>query len=116
MLLGSIPIIVIAFILPAPPIQWTNTFIFTVLFNVILSGCVAWVLWLYALQRLQAGVASMASMLAPVIGVIAAWIQLNEVPNTYELVGMVFIALSLITISGISILKHSQIDPAQGQE
>lgn len=116
MLLGSIPIIIIAFILPAPPIQWTTTFIFTVLFNVILSGCVAWVLWLYALQRLQAGVASMASMLAPVIGVIAAWIQLNEVPDTYELIGMVFIALSLITISFISIRKHTQIDPAQGQE
>jgi len=116
MLLGSIPIIVIAFILPAPPIQWTNTFIFTVLFNVILSGCVAWVLWLYALQRLQAGVASMSSMLAPVIGVSAAWIQLNEVPNTYELIGMVFIALSLITISVISIRKRSEINPAQGQE
>ncbi len=26
-----------------------------------------------------------SSMLAPVIGVIAAWIQLNEVPNTFEL-------------------------------
>lgn len=116
MLLGSVPIIAIAFILPAPPIQWTGVFIYTVLFNVILSGCVAWVLWLYALQRLQAGVASMASMLAPVIGVIAAWIQLNEIPNTYELIGMVFIALSLITISAISIRKHSQIDPAQGQE
>ena len=116
MLLGSIPIIIIALILPAPPIQWTTTFILTVLFNVILSGCVAWVLWLYALQRLQAGVASMASMLAPVIGVIAAWIQLNEVPDTYELIGMVFIALSLITISLISIRKHTQIDPAQGQE
>ena len=116
MLLGSIPIIIIALILPAPPIQWTTTFILTVLFNVILSGCVAWVLWLYALQRLQAGVASMASMLAPVIGVIAAWIQLNEVPDTYELIGMVFIALSLITISFISIRKHTQIDPAQGQE
>ena len=116
MLLGSIPIIAVALILHAPPIQWTSTFIFTVLFNVILSGCVAWVLWLYALQRLQAGVASMASMLAPVIGVIAAWIQLNEVPNTYELIGMVFIALSLITISLISIRKHTQIDPAQGQE
>jgi drug/metabolite transporter (DMT)-like permease len=116
MLLGSIPIIIIALILPAPPIQWTTTFILTVLFNVILSGCLAWVLWLYALQRLQAGVASMASMLAPVIGVIAAWIQLNEVPDTYELIGMVFIALSLITISFISIRKHTQIDPAQGQE
>ncbi len=116
MFLGSIPVVVIAFILPAQPMQWTPTFIFAVLFNVLLSGCLAWVLWLYALQRLQAGVASMASMLAPVIGVIAAWIQLNEVPNTYELIGMVFIALSLVTISGISIIKHTQIDPAQGQE
>lgn len=116
MFLGSIPIVVIAFILPAQPMQWTLTFVFAVLFNVLLSGCLAWVLWLYALQRLQAGVASMASMLAPVIGVIAAWIQLNEVPNSYELIGMVFISLSLVTISGISIIKHTQIDPAQGQE
>lgn len=116
MFLGSIPVVVIAFILPAQPMQWTSTFVFAVLFNVFLSGCLAWVLWLYALQRLQAGVASMASMLAPVIGVIAAWIQLNEVPNTYELIGMVFIALSLVTISAISISKHTQIDPAQGQE
>lgn len=116
MFLGSLPIVAIAFILPAPPIQWTSTFISAVLFNVLLSGCLAWVLWLYALQRLQAGVASMASMLAPVIGVIAAWIQLNEVPNTFELIGMVFIALSLLTISGISINKRTQIDPAQGQE
>lgn len=116
MLLGSLPIIAIALILPAPPIQWTGTFILTVLFNVILSGCLAWVLWLYALQRLQAGIASMASMLAPVIGVLAAWLQLNEVPDTYELFGMVFIAMSLVTISIISIRKHTQIDVAQGQE
>ena len=116
MFLGSIPILVLALVMPAPPIQWTNTFILTVLFNVVLSGSVAWVLWLYALQILPAGVASMASMLAPVIGVIAAWIQLHEVPKTQELVGMVFIVLSLITISVISIKKHTQIDPAQGQE
>lgn len=116
MLLGSIPIIAIALFLPAPPIQWTSTFIFTVLFNVILSGCVAWVLWLYALQRLQAGVASMASMLAPVIGVLSAWLQLNEVPNTYELIGMLLIALSLVIISIVSIRKHTQIDPAMGQD
>ncbi len=116
MLLGSIPIIVIACIVPAPAISWTPTFIYAVLFNVLLSGCLAWVLWLYALQRLQAGVASMASMLAPVIGVIAAWIQLDEVPDFYELIGMLLIALSLITISIVSIRKHTQIDPAQGQE
>jgi len=116
MMLGSVPMLAIAFIVPAPPIQWTGYFIGSVLFNVFLSGALAWLLWLYALQILPAGVASMASMLAPVIGVLAAWIQLNEVPNHMELIGMVLIALSLVIISFVSIKKHSPVDPAIGQE
>ena len=116
MLLGSIPMLAIAFIVPAPPIQWTGYFIGSVLFNVFLSGALAWLLWLYALQILPAGVASMASMLAPVIGVIAAWIQLHEVPNTFELIGMLLIAFALVQISVFTIRKHQPVDCAQGQE
>lgn len=116
MLLGSIPMVAIALIVPAPDIQWSGYFIGSVLFNVFLSGALAWLLWLYALQILPAGVASMASMLAPVIGVLAAWIQLNEVPDHMELIGMVLIALSLVIISFVSIKKHAPIDPAIGQE
>lgn len=115
-LLGSIPIVFLAFVLPAPPIQWTQTFYLTLIYSIFLSGSLAWVLWLYALQRLPAGVASMASMLAPVIGVSAAWLQLGERPTPIELVGMLFIALALVTISTITIIKHQQVDPAQGQE
>jgi drug/metabolite transporter (DMT)-like permease len=116
MLLGSIPLVIYAFMLDAPPIQWTPVFIGAVLFNVILSGVVAWLLWLYALQRLNAGIASMASMLAPVIGVLAAWLQLGEVPTTMELTGMIFVAFALVVISLITIKKHQSIDIAQGQE
>lgn len=116
MLLGSIPMVAIAFIVPAPPIQWTTYFIGAVLFNVLMSGALAWLLWLYALQILPAGVASMASMLAPVIGVIAAWIQLNEVPNNYELIGMILIALALVQISAMTMRKRQPVDCAQGQE
>jgi len=116
MMLGSIPMVAIALWVPAPPIQWSGYFISAVLFNVLLSGALAWLLWLYALQRLPAGVASMASMLAPVIGVIAAWIQLNEIPNTLELIGMILIAGALLQISILTIRKHQPIDPAQGQE
>ena len=115
-LLGSIPIILLALVLPAPPILWTHTFMLTIVYSIFLSGSLAWVLWLYALQRLPAGVASMASMLAPVIGVSAAWLQLGERPTPIELVGMLFIALALVTISAITIRKHQSIDPAQGQE
>ena len=115
-LLGSIPIIILAFVLPAPPINWTHTFWLTIIYSIFLSGSLAWVLWLYALQRLPAGVASMASMLAPVIGVGAAWAQLGERPSNIEFAGMLSIALALVIISAIAIRKHQAIDPAQGQE
>lgn len=116
MLFGTFPIVIAALLIPAPPIQWTAYFIGAVIFNAVLCNALAWVLWLYALQRLSAGVASMSSMLAPVIGVLAAWIQLGEVPNRMELIGMIFIALSLVIISIVSIKKHTPIDPAMGQE
>ena len=115
-LLGSLPIMVVALILPAPSIVWSNTFIYTVIYSIFLSGSLGWVLWTYALQRLPAGIASMASMLAPVIGVAAAWLQLGERPSHIEFFGMLFIGLALIIISAITIKKHVQIAPAQGQE
>jgi drug/metabolite transporter (DMT)-like permease len=115
-LLGSIPIIILALVLPAPPIQWTHTFYYTIIYSIFLSGSLAWVLWLYALQRLPAGVASMASMLAPVIGVTAAWLQLGERPSNIEFAGMLSIALALVIISAITIRKHQNVDVAQGQE
>ncbi|PKO47196.1 MAG: EamA family transporter [Betaproteobacteria bacterium HGW-Betaproteobacteria-22] len=116
MLFGSIPIVIAAILIPAPAIQWTAYFISAVAYNALICNALAWLLWLYALQRLQAGVASMASMLAPVIGVLAAWIELNEVPYAGELIGMVLIALSLVIISIVSIKKHTPVDSAMGQD
>ncbi|HOY70917.1 MAG TPA: DMT family transporter [Methylotenera sp.] len=115
-LLGCIPIIIVALILPAPAIQWTMTFNLTIIYSMFLSGSLAWVLWVYALQRLPAGSASMATMLAPIIGVLSAWLQLGEVPTTIELVGMILVALALVIISVVTIKKHQAIDIAEGQE
>ncbi len=116
MLFGTIPIAIVALLVPAPEIQWTTYFIGAVIFNSVFCNALAWLLWLYALQKLSAGVASMSSMLAPVIGVLAAWIQLNEVPDIAEIIGMILIALSLVIISIISIRKRTPIDPAMAQE
>ncbi len=115
-LLGSLPIVVVALFLPAPPIVWSQTFILTVTYSIFLSGSLAWVLWMYALQRLPAGIASMASMLIPLVAVACAWLQLGERPNQIELAGMSFIALALVIISTITIRKHQQVEVAQGQE
>jgi drug/metabolite transporter (DMT)-like permease len=115
-LLGCIPIIVLALYLPAPPIRWTQTFTLTLIYSMFLSGSLAWVLWAYALQRLPAGSASMATMLAPIIGVLSAWLQLGEVPTAIELIGMIFVILALVIISIVTIKKHQTIDVAEGQE
>jgi drug/metabolite transporter (DMT)-like permease len=116
MFFGSIPLVVVALLVPSAPIQWTPYFIGAVIFNAVFCNALAWLLWLYALQRLSAGVASMSSMLAPVIGVMAAWVQLHEVPNKTELIGMTLIAASLLIISVVSIRKHTPIDPAMAQD
>ena len=116
MLFGAIPIVIAAVLIPAPAIQWTPYFIGAVIFNSVFCNALAWILWLYALQRLSAGIASMATLLAPVIAVVAAWLQLNEVPSTTESIGMVLILMSLVIISIISIRKHTPIDPAMGQD
>jgi drug/metabolite transporter (DMT)-like permease len=116
MLFGSLPLVIVALVIPAPPIQWTGGFIAAVIFNAVFCNALAWLLWLYALQRLTAGIASMTSMLAPVIGVLAAWWQLGEEPGIYEGIGMILIALALVVISIISIRKHTEVEPAMGQD
>lgn len=115
-LLGCIPIIVLALYFPAPPIRWTQNFSLTLIYSMFLSGSLAWVLWAYALQRLPAGVASMATMLAPIIGVFSEWLQLGEVPNNIELIGMMFVILALVIIFVVTINKHQTVDIAEGQE
>lgn len=116
MLFGSLPLVLAAFLVPAPPIHWTTNFIGAVIFNAVLCNALAWMLWLYALQRLPAGIASMTSMLAPVIGVLAAWLQLGEQPSGQETVGMLLIGLSLVIISIRAMRKHEPVDPSMAQD
>lgn len=116
MLFGSIPLMVAAFLVPAPPVNWTLNFTGAVIYNAVLCNALAWLLWLYALQRLPAGIASMTSMLAPVIGVLAAWWQLGEEPAGQEIAGMALIGLSLVVISVRAMRKHEPVEPAMGQD
>ena len=116
MFFGSIPLVVMAFLVEAPPIEWSPRLFAAIGFNAILCNALAWLLWLYALQRLAAGVASMTSMMAPLIGVLAAWIQLGEQPSTSEIEGMLLIGLALIVISLNAMKAHEEIEPAMGQD
>ena len=91
MLFGSIPLILVALLVPSQPIDWSPAFITALIYSVIPGNAIAWLLWFYALSRLPAGVAGLGTLAAPVIGVLAARIQLGEEPRALEAVGMALI-------------------------
>jgi len=55
-------------------------------------------------------------MLAPLIGVLAAWVHLGEEPSVLEIVGMLLIGLALVLISFHAMKAHEEIEPAMGQD
>jgi drug/metabolite transporter (DMT)-like permease len=74
----------------------------------ILGGAVAWSLWFYALNRLPAGVASLGTLATPVVGVLAAWIQIGENPTFLEAIGIVLIIGALVLNSTQAIKPQKQ--------
>jgi drug/metabolite transporter (DMT)-like permease len=95
MLFGSVPLIFVALAVPSPPIDWSLPFIAALAYNVTVANALAWVLWFYALSKLSAGTAGLGTLIIPVIGILAAWVQLGERPGANEAVGIVLILAAL---------------------
>lgn len=116
MLLGGMPLAVLALAQAGPPIEWTTGFIAALVYNIIPGNAIAWLLWLYALQRLPTGAAGMGTLATPVIGVIAAWLQLGETPTPAEAVGMLLIGIALAVVSLHAMRNPRRIGPPLPQE
>ncbi|MHB8255022.1 MAG: DMT family transporter [Acidiferrobacter sp.] len=99
MIFGGSALLILALAVDPLHVQWTPLFITALAYNAILGSALALVLWAYAIDRLPSGVAGMATLLSPLIGVIAAWLQLGERPGPWEGAGMIsiFLALALVT-------------------
>jgi drug/metabolite transporter (DMT)-like permease len=99
MLFGSIPLVVIAFLTADSGPVWTGSFVAALLYNVVLVCAAALLLWFYTLRHLPAGTAGLGRLIAPVVGVVASWIQLGERPDRSELIGMVLIIAGLASLA-----------------
>jgi drug/metabolite transporter (DMT)-like permease len=103
LLLGSLPLVIVAIFTWSESPVWSGTFIAVMVYVVFLGSALAWVLWLYILNALPAGTAGLATLLTPVIGIVSAWIQLGERPSLTDGLGMLAVvgALLLTTLRGI---------------
>src|SRR3569623_311416 len=116
MFMGALPLLALAAVIPAPPTHWTPYLVGALAYNVIACNALAWPLWLFALQRLPAGITGMISLLTPVVAVLAAWLELAEVPTTLEVLGMVLIGAALVAIAAQSTRRHETTAPTIAQE
>ncbi len=101
MLFGGIALGLVAWAVPSRPIEWAPIFIYELLYSVVLASSLAWILWLFAVRNLPATVAGLSALAVPITVVLMAWAILHEEPNLPETVGIVFIVLGLLSVSGI---------------
>jgi drug/metabolite transporter (DMT)-like permease len=96
MLLGSIPILVVILakgmeIYEINPYLWKAS-----LYNIIFCNALAWLLWNYGVKHLKTSEVSTISLLAPVIGSLAAFLELHEAPKINEGIGLIMILCGVL--------------------
>jgi drug/metabolite transporter (DMT)-like permease len=99
MLFGGAALLVVALIVPAHATTWNTSYILAIAYNIVLASALAYVLWTFALGVLPARDAGMATLANPIVGVLAAWLQLGEVPTRLSALGMVMIVMGLGLLS-----------------
>jgi drug/metabolite transporter (DMT)-like permease len=109
MIYGAIPLILLALLLPAPPIRWTGVFVAALAYNVIFTSVIAYLLWFYILERLPAGMATIGTLATPVIAVTAAAVQLGEIPTPREAAGIFLILSGIAFLSAVAIVRTRRL-------
>ena len=99
MLFGGIAVALIAFTVPEHPTHWTPVYIGALAYNAIGASAAAYFLWVFVLQHLPARDASMGTLANPIVGILAAWLQLGEVPSTSEAIGMGLVIVALAALA-----------------
>jgi len=99
---GVLPLIAAVLLIPERPIEWSGYFIGALIYNSVGGMAIATFLWLYILQRLPATISGLNALTVPIVGVIAAWIQLGERPSLSAGLGMIAI------LAGLTLLTTAQ--------
>jgi drug/metabolite transporter (DMT)-like permease len=98
MFAGGAALVIVASIVPGHATHWAPAYVGALAYNIFAATALAYVLWIYVLAKLPARDASMGTLTNPLIGIVAAWLQLGEVPTLIEAAGM------FLVIAGLTVL------------
>jgi drug/metabolite transporter (DMT)-like permease len=98
MALGSVFLLILALLVPERATDFSAGFFAAFAYSTVLSTSLAWVLWLFVVKRLPANIAGLGSLIAPLVGVLCAWILLGERPDAAEFAGIALIGIALLGV------------------
>jgi len=99
MFLGSLPLLVLAAVVPEHPTNWTGTYIAVLAFMALVSTALGWWLWIVILDRIPAWQASLSVLGTPVVAIVSSHLMMGEQFRRAELSGILLIGGGLATLS-----------------
>ena len=102
MIFGAVPLVLLAFIVPERPTEWSGSYIGILAFMSIASTAMCWWLWIYILDRVPAWEASLSVLGTPVVAILSSRLTLGEAFKPSEVAGIVLIGggLALLSLFG----------------
>jgi drug/metabolite transporter (DMT)-like permease len=112
MLLGAVPLVVLAMIIPERPTDWSATYIGILAFMSVISTAMCWWLWITLLDRVPAWEASLSVLGTPVVAIVSSRLMLGEEFKFSEVAGIVLIGtgLALLSLIGWAASRRSSND------
>ncbi|MCK6373757.1 MAG: EamA family transporter [Zoogloea sp.] len=99
MIFGSIPLAIIAAVLPGQPTNWTMDYVLILTFLSVASVALCWWLWVWILDRVPAWEASLSVLGTPVVAILSSRLTLGEAFKASEVAGIVLIGSGLALLS-----------------
>ncbi len=99
MIFGSIPLAIIAAVLPGQPTHWTMDYVLILTFLSVASVALCWWLWVWILDRVPAWEASLSVLGTPVVAILSSRLTLGEAFKASEVAGIVLIGSGLALLS-----------------
>jgi drug/metabolite transporter (DMT)-like permease len=102
MVLGAVPLVLLAVAIPERPTDWSVSYIGILTFMAVISTAMCWWLWIIILDRVPAWEASLSVLGTPVVAIVSSRLMLGEEFKLSELAGMLLIGggLALLTLIG----------------
>ena len=99
MLIGAVPLVLLALFAPEHPTDWSAAYIGILAFMSVISTALCWWLWITLLDRVPAWEASLSVLGTPVVAIVSARLMMGEDFSFGEAAGILLIGTGLALLS-----------------